>query len=57
MSIEVVKKEKRNQKVGMNEEQNAKHAARATQVNRQVEKKADTHDTARHIEHRGRTHS
>ena len=32
-------------KVEMNIEQNTKHAARATQVERQVEKKTYTHDT------------
>jgi len=32
-------------KVGLNIEQNRKHAARATQVEGQVEKKTHTHDT------------
>jgi len=32
-------------KVVLNIEQNRKHAARATQVERQVEKKTHTHDT------------
>jgi len=31
--------------VAMNTEQNTKHAARATQVERQIEKTAYTHDT------------
>jgi hypothetical protein len=39
------KKKKENKKVVMNIEQNTKYAARATQVERQVEKKAYTHDT------------
>jgi len=44
VSIEFVdlKREKQNKKVVMNIEQNTKHIARATQVERQVEKKAHT---------------
>ena len=38
------KNKKENKKVVMNIEQNTKHAARATQVERQVKKKAYTHD-------------
>jgi len=37
--------EKENKKVIMDTEPNIKHAARTTQVERQVEKKAYTHDT------------
>jgi len=38
------KKKKENKKVVRNRVQNTKHAARATQIERQVEKKAYTHD-------------
>jgi len=40
VSIEFVEKEEKNKKMVMNTEPNTKHAARATQVKRQVEKKA-----------------
>ena len=43
MYIQFVGKEERKQKGGLG--QNTKRAARATQVERQVEKKACTHDT------------
>ena len=43
MSIKFVEREERKKKGGG--EPNTKHAARATQVERQVEKKAYTHDT------------
>ena len=39
------KKTKASKKVVMSTEQNPKHAARATQVEPQVEKKVYTHDT------------
>jgi hypothetical protein len=46
MSIKFVERgKKENKKVVMNIEQNKKHAARATKVERQVEKKAYTQDT------------
>ena len=40
VSLEVVEEEERNQKVVISIKQNTKHAARATQVERQVEKTA-----------------
>jgi len=43
--LNLQEKEKENQKVVMDTEPNPKHAARATQGERQVEKKAYTHDT------------
>jgi len=45
VSIKFVEREEsRQKKVVMNTEPNTKHAARAAQVERQVEKKAYTHD-------------
>jgi len=43
--LKLYKKKKENKNLVMNIEQNTKHAARATQVERQKEKKAYTHDT------------
>ena len=39
------KKKKENKKKSMNIEQNAKHAVHATQIGRQLENTAYTHDT------------
>ena len=50
VSIEAVEKEKRSKKVVMNIQQNTTDAARATQVERQVEKKTYTHDTDSEIQ-------
>jgi len=45
VSLNLQKKKKENKKLVMNLRQNTKHAAHATPVERQVEKKAYTHDT------------
>ena len=46
VSLNLQEKKNENKKMVMNTEQNTKHADRATQVERQVEKKAYAHDTA-----------
>jgi len=55
--LDFVEKEERKQKVATNIEQNTKHAARTTQVERQVEKKGarggDSQDAA--ARHQGRS--